>query len=110
MSFDDRKVLIISIITSTLFLLLGVIAHYLAFKAFSTDVSFVLLLFLVPLLSVAGLVPFTINSFGVREGIGIYLFSLFAIAPEVALSVILVLRVLLLACSATGGLRYLALK
>ncbi len=109
-SFNDRKTLAISFITSSIFLLLSVFSTSLAFKAFHYETSFLLLLFLMPLLQLVGLFPFTINSLGLQEGIGIYLFFIFGIDKEIVLSVLLVSRILLGLCTVTGGLKFLTYK
>lgn len=109
-SFKNKKILFICFVVSNLFIFIGILATYLGFKAFHYDISFVLLCFLMPLINLSGLIPFSINSLGIREGIGVYLFSFFGVKPEVALSVLLINRILLILCSTTGGLKYLNSK
>lgn len=107
LSFKNKKKIVISIITSSVFLMLGVFSTHLVFLAFDRPPSFLLIMFLYPLITLSGLIPFSINSLGIKEGIGIYLYSSFGIDTEVALSVLLVGRVLSTLCTATGGLKYL---
>jgi uncharacterized membrane protein YbhN (UPF0104 family) len=83
---------------------------YLAFLAFNYEVSMALLFFVMPLLNFSEFLPFSINSLGIKEGVGIYLFSLFEVNKEIVLLVLLTSRALLAICSITGGLRYLVNK
>lgn len=110
LSFNNRRISFISLLISSVFLLLNILSLFFAFKAFNYNVSFSLLLFLVPIIQLSGLIPFSINSLGIREGIGIYLFSFFGVNSEVTLLVLLSSRVLLVFCTSTGGLKYVFQK
>lgn len=106
-AFKNKRVIILSVVCSVVFLCLSIFSLHLAFRAFDHSVSFILLSFLIPIINLTGVVPFSINSLGIKEGVGVYLFSVFGIAPELTLAVLLMNRILLMICSATGGLRYI---
>ena len=106
-SFRDRSVIISAMFISLAFTMIIVIVIAIALLAYDHPVSFLLLCFLVPLVSVVEVVPISLNSLGVREGLGVYLFSLFGIPLGVGLAVFLVTRVITLLCSLTGGIGYL---
>lgn len=109
-SFKERGVITKAILWSVLFLSISIFSMFLCFRAFDGKVNFFVLLFLIPLVHFSELIPFTINSLGVKEGLGIYLFSLFEIKPEISLAVFLTSRLLLTLCSLTGGLKYIFTK
>ncbi len=109
-SFENKKILIKSIIISLIFVSISIFSTWCYFKAFNYSVSFLLLLFLIPLVHLSELVPFTINSLGIREGLAIYLFYIFGISPELVLSIYLISRVLLTLYSSIGGIIYLIRK
>lgn len=110
LSFNNRRILFISLLISSVFLLLSILSLSFAFRAFNYDVSFSLLLFIVPMIQLSGLIPFSINSLGISEGIGVYLFIIFGVNPQVALLVLLSSRVLFALCTLTGGLKYIFKK
>jgi len=110
LSFNNRRIFFSALLISSIFLLLNIISLSFAFKAFNYNVSFFILLFLVPIIQLSGLIPFSINSLGIREGIGIYLFSFFGVNSEVTFLVLLSSRMLLVFCTSTGGLKYIFSK
>jgi uncharacterized membrane protein YbhN (UPF0104 family) len=65
------------------------------------------LLFVIPVVNLAWLIPVSINGLGITEGVGILLFSHFGFAPELVLSILIAGRALLVLCSATGGVPFL---
>jgi glycosyltransferase 2 family protein len=107
LSYPDKRALLMSLVMSFLFIALNILAYYFLFFAFNTHVSLLALLFVIPLVSLAGLIPVSINAIGVTEGAAMLLFSQFGFAPELILSIFLAGRVLLLLCSATGGIAFL---
>jgi uncharacterized protein (TIRG00374 family) len=106
-SYPDKTALVRSLIISVLFLILAVISNWFLFLAFDRHVDIPILLFVIPLVSLAGMIPISINSLGVTEGAGIVLFRHFGYEPELILSIFLTARILLILCSATGGIRFL---
>ena len=107
LSYPDKKALALSLLISLLFLFIVVAANYLLFLAFNSDISILVLLFVVPVVNLAGLIPISINALGITEGVGIVLFSHFGFAPELVLSILIAGRALLVLCSSTGGLPFL---
>jgi glycosyltransferase 2 family protein len=107
LSYPRKKALLMSLVTSLLFVGWNILAYYFLFLAFNSHVSFLVLVFVIPLVSLAGLIPISINAIGVTEGAAILLFGQFGFAPELILSTFLAARVLLLLCSATGGIAFL---
>lgn len=110
LSFNHPFKLSMSFGYSIVFLLLNITSLYFVFQAFDIEVSFLWILFVYPLIQLTGAFPFSINALGIREGASMYFFSLFGVAPEATLSVMITTRILLLVVSATGGVRYLFVK
>jgi glycosyltransferase 2 family protein len=106
-SYPDKRALSYSLLMSLLFIGLNVLAYYFLFLAFNSRISLSTLFFVIPLVNLAGLLPISINAIGVTEGAAIVLFSHFGFAPELILSIFLAARVLLVLCSATGGIAFL---
>jgi len=102
-NYPDKKSLTNALLTSFLYTIVMVLSYYLLFRAFHNDISFLTLLFVIPIVSLAGLVPISVNALGITEGVGIILFSQLGFEPELILSILLTGRVLLTLCSATGG-------
>jgi glycosyltransferase 2 family protein len=109
-SFKENNVIVKAISLSILFLSISIFSMFLCFKAFGGEINFLTLLFLIPFVHFSDLIPFTINSLGVKEGLGIYLFSLLGINLEISAAVFLASRVLLALCTLTGGLKYIFTK
>jgi uncharacterized protein (TIRG00374 family) len=106
-SYPDKKALALSLLVSFLFLATTVGSNYFLFLAFNTDISLLVLLFVIPVVNLAWLIPISINGLGITEGIGIVLFSHFGFEPELVLSIMIAGRALLMLCSATGGIPFL---
>jgi uncharacterized protein (TIRG00374 family) len=106
-SYPEKKVLTRSLLISFIIVGLTIASNYFLFLAFNVDVSFWVLLFVIPIVNVAGMIPISINALGVTEGVGIVLFGHFGFEPELILSIFLTARILLILCSATGGVRFL---
>ena len=106
-AFPKTGPLIIVFVSSFIFVVITALSYSFFFAAFGISVPFLLLLFLIPLIAIAEMAPFTINSLGIREGVGMFLFSYFGIPAAVSLSVLLASRVIGLLLSVTGGVAYL---
>lgn len=109
-SFNHNGVLVTVTFLSVIFYMINIFATYLAFSAFDSTVSFLLLSFLIPIVGLSELVPISINSMGIREGFAMFIFAYFTINKEIVLSVFLVMRVLLILVTLTGGVRFLILS
>ena len=107
LAYADKRALILSLLNSFVLLALTMLANYFLFRAFNRDVSVLVLLFVITVVNLAGMIPISINALGVTEGLGIVLFSHFGYEPELILSIFLTARVLLVLCSATGGIPFL---
>jgi len=85
-----------SLVLSIVFVLQAILAHWLLFLAFGVNINLGLLSFLIPTIALTGLLPFTPNALGLREGFGVFLFQEFGVSSEVTLAVLLLARTLIL--------------
>ncbi|UFX83180.1 lysylphosphatidylglycerol synthase transmembrane domain-containing protein [Candidatus Absconditicoccus praedator] len=106
-TFENKKVLFKGFLISLVFTLLSVVLTYLFFLAVGYDISFLLICFLYPIINMAGIIPISINSLGVKEGLGIYLYGLFSVPAEVALVQAFVGRIMQIIYTSVGGIIYI---
>lgn len=106
-SLREKKIIFISLTFSIFFVIISTVSTWFFFKAVDYNISLILLFFIVPLINFAEFVPFTINSFGAKEGLAIYIFHLFNLNPESALAAYLLIRLLSLILTSTGGIGYI---
>lgn len=102
-TYPDKRMAVYGLLASLVFALLVILAQYFLFLAFGQRVSFTLLMFVIPVVSLAGIIPLSVNALGITEGVGMYLLVHLGVEAEVALSVLLTNRVLQVLCSSTGG-------
>lgn len=102
-SFDNKRVLINGLIISLLFNFMTILAYLFGFLAFGEPISLLLLMFTVPLVALVNHIPISFNTLGVKEGAAVYVYHLFAISPELTLSVVLLTRILGVIASSVGG-------
>lgn len=107
---ENRQAMLTSMVYSVLFVIISIFSTYLIFLAFGVTVQLGILFLVLPMIHFSELVPFTINSLGIKEGLAVYLFTLFSLDPAVVLSVFVVTRIMLLLMSLTGGLRFSAIS
>jgi uncharacterized protein (TIRG00374 family) len=106
-NYPQRKKLALSLLISLGVVSLATASLGAVVRALGWDVSPVALLFVTCAINLAGLVPVSINAIGVTEGAGTALLALFGVQVEVALAALLIIRILLIACSATGAIPFL---
>ena len=95
---------------SVLFQLLVVLVYYFSGIALSIDISIQTLLFVVPLVSLATLIPVSLNGLGLREASFAYLLSFSGVEPENAISMSLFVYFVSIIFSALGGFIFINLK
>lgn len=85
----------------------AVTTEYLIFLALGMKVSYLYCLFALPLISVASMLPLSINGVGVQDVLFVLFFSRVGLAQEAALAVSFVYHSLRLGSSLVGGVLYL---
>lgn len=91
---------------SALFVLMVGVARYVFFLAFGVEVGYWYVLYVGTVIQIVSLLPISLNSIGISEGLIVFLFSLVGIPLEVSLAIALVSRVAMLVVTSLGGLFY----
>lgn len=102
----NKKTLIYVLLYSFLFSFAIAISRWILFYAFGIEVNIFYILFVSTITQIFGLIPISLNSIGITEGISIFLFSFMGVSIEVSLLVTLTGRILLLISSSLGGIFY----
>ncbi|WP_406657587.1 lysylphosphatidylglycerol synthase transmembrane domain-containing protein [Methanolobus sp. ZRKC2] len=102
-----KKTLLLTLVMSVVFISFGIICNYLYFLSIGVKVPFLALVQIYTIVRLVGLLPISINSLGVTEGLYVLLFSMIGISSVDALTVALLGRVLLMLVSLSGGLLFI---
>lgn len=102
----NKKTILFALGYSLIFLFIIVFARSIVFYAFGIEVPFLYIILVSVIVRVVGIIPISLNSIGITEGLSIFLYSLIGIAPEISLAVVLVGRVSLIITSSLGGIFY----
>ena len=104
---NNLPVLSQALLISLAFQLYAIWFPYACMLAVSIDLSFSQVLLIVPAVSIIGLLPFTINGIGLREGAYVVLLSQLGVSPADALAAALLYRIGVLLPSLVGGIFYM---
>lgn len=105
-NIKSKKTLIYGFLNSIIFCLIIAVARYILFLAFNIQVDFFYILLVSSITQIIGILPISLNSIGVTEGLSVFLFSLVGVPVEISLVVALIGRISLMATSSLGGLFY----
>jgi len=94
------------ILLSFCFLTLGAISLWVYYFMFGYKINFLIILSFYCLIQIINMLPISINGWGIREGLSIYLFSLIGIPMEISLSISLISRLILFIQTGLGGIIY----
>jgi glycosyltransferase 2 family protein len=98
--------LMLSVVLSLFFQILVVAVVFLNARALSLAIPLSAVTVFVPLISLAGMVPVSVNGLGVREALYILLFGQVGVGAELAVSLALLYLAVTLLASLPGGLVY----
>ncbi len=105
-AYKKHKIVIAQLVgISLLAQMIAALAIYLIIKSLSQEISFLHLFLIIPIISVASMMP-SINGLGVREGAFVYFLKEF-ISRESAVAVSILYLTLILTMSFIGGILYL---
>lgn len=107
LEYRNPKGVLYAMLISAFFSALCSLTIYLSFYAVHNDLNFGVFLYTVPALNITKLFPFTIDSIGIKEGVGVYIYSFYNIAPEATLAALLFSRTFNVVVSLMGGLIYI---
>jgi len=103
----NKKIIIYGLTYSIIFSIIIAIARYMLFYAFNININFYYILLVSSITQIIGILPISLNSLGVTEGLNIYLYKLVGIPIEISLAVVLIGRISLIITSSIGGLFYI---
>lgn len=102
-----QSTLIINLLLSIVFILFGIFSNYLYFLSIGIKVPVLELIQIYTMVRLIALLPISINSLGITEGLYIVLFGLIGVSSVDALTVALLGRVLLMLVSLSGGVVFI---
>lgn len=100
----DQQLLSKLFFHSLLFQISFVLVTDMLFRAFGLNVSFLVQLGFVSLISILTMLPISINGLGIREGAYVYLFSLVGVAETISVAVSILFFILVLIGTSAGAL------
>lgn len=106
--FNSPGLLAVVMVHSYLFQIASIVSTYWLAKSLGTEVGFGAFLVLVPLVWLAGMIPVSINGFGIREATFVVLFTPAGMDRETATAVALLMSGLMVLQAAVGGVWVLA--
>lgn len=99
----DRRVFLLALAVSLGIQTIRIGVHYLAAVALGVSVPPLLFALVVPVIAVTVAFPVSVGGWGVREGVGVYLFGLFGVGKAEALAFELLSHLVTVLVSAAGG-------
>jgi len=102
----DIKILLHTMTISMIFQCLAIFYVYLLIISLDLACSFIQLLLIVPMITLIGIIPITINGIGLREGAFVFLFAKIGISPSESFALSLLYRIGSLIPSILGGFLY----
>lgn len=110
LEISDKNLLAYTFFLSLVFVGLSVISSQLSFLIVGYRMPLIYFLIAVPIINFSKLIPFSIDSIGIREATGVMIFSFFGVPSEVTLTAMIVGRVSSYLFSLSGGIMYLIRK
>lgn len=106
LAVKSKKTIIYGFLYSFLFSLIVGLGRFFLLYSFGLTINFWYILLATSIIQIFGLIPVSLNSIGVTEGVSVFLFSFIGVPVEVSLAAALVARVSSLVTSSFGGLFY----
>jgi len=106
-NIDDKKVLIISFCYSIIFIILSAFSTFLLFYALGIQINILYIILACSIINIFNILPISLNSIGVTEGLFVLLFGFYGIEKEISLAAALIARILMIIASSSGGFIYL---
>lgn len=104
---DKKRAILVTLLLSIPFYLIGVVCNYLIFISLGGNVAFGEVLAILPIIYLISLMPISLNGLGLSEGAFVILFSQVGVATPLALAAAVVRRVIHLMVSLIGGLLWI---
>ena len=105
-----RKVYIRSFLNGLLLQACVIYTYYTASLALDSSIPLYLFFVFFPLVELAGMVPLTINGFGIKEGLLVYFMKWAEVSPSYSMSLSILYRFIFLLLAVIGGIIFLCQK
>ena len=105
-SITEKRIIINSFLYSFFSIALTSVSFYLLFYSFGYKLNIFYITLVSSVVNIFSVLPISLNSIGISEGLCVFLFSVYGIKPEVSLGVALMGRILLILLRLLGGLVY----
>jgi len=102
----NKKSLIYGIFYSFLFSLTIMVGQWMLFFALGIKINPFYILLIGTVTQIFGIIPISLNSIGITEGLSVFLFNLIGVPIEISLAVVLIGRVCLIVMTSLGGVFY----
>lgn len=106
-NINNKKVLIISFCYSIIFIVLSAFSAFLLFYAIGVQVNILYIILACSIINIFSILPISLNSIGITEGLFVLLFGFYGIEKETSLAAALIARILMVIASSSGGFVYL---
>ncbi len=107
---NEKRLLLFNFSISFIVNLFIIITWFFIASSVNANISIIIFLLFIPIISILQIIPITFNGVGVREASAIFLFGSIGIKPEVMLIISLLYSGLSILVSSLGGLVYLFYK
>ena len=104
---NEKKLIVVSFIYSIFFVILCSLSLFLVFHSLGYQINIFYILFVSSIANIFRVLPISLNSIGVTEGLYVFLFWVYGVESEVSLAVAIIARILLMLGSSSGGVAYL---
>lgn len=106
-NINNKKVLIISFYYSIIFIVLSAFSAFLLFYALGVEINILYIILACSIINIFSILPISLNSIGITEGLFVLLFGFYGIEKEISLAAALIARILMIIASSSGGFVYL---
>jgi len=106
-SINDKKILINSFCYSIIFIILSAFSAFLLFYALGVQVNILYIILACSIINIFGVLPISLNSIGITEGLFVLLFGFYGVETEISLAAAIIARILMIIASSSGGFIYL---
>ena len=107
LNINNKKVLFISFCYSIIFIIIGAFSTFLLFYALGIQVNILYIILTYSVINIFSILPISLNSIGITEGLFVLLFGFYGIESEISLAAAIIARISIIIASSFGGFIYL---
>ncbi|MFH1772286.1 MAG: lysylphosphatidylglycerol synthase transmembrane domain-containing protein [Candidatus Omnitrophota bacterium] len=107
-SFKKQQSIFLMFMHSFFFMLMGSLSLFLVFYSLGHCINIFYILLVFTIVNIFQVLPISLNSIGIYEGLSVYLFGIYGIGLEISLAATIMGRILLMLVSSSGGVLYIS--